>query len=193
MKPKPLLLLFILIAQYTFSQSLESLKVATNKIYEANYLMDFETIASLSYPKIYEEHGKDAFIELLDLQYQNTEYRVRLQLEKVPFQYGTIKKIEGKSFCVITCRNPMRYFFETKLTTETAAEKKAWIEKINNTKEVTFEPNRNSFNVNKKSTFVAVMDETTNNEWKFFNFDDVNQLERFQLLFDKSVKKELGL
>lgn len=193
MKPKPLLLLFILIAQYTFSQSLESLKVATNKIYEANYLMDFETIASLTYPKIYEEQGKDAFIELQDLQFQNAEYRVRLQLPKVPFQYGTIKKIRGKSFCVITCRNPMRYFFETKLTAETAAEKKAWLQEFNTTKEVTFEPNRNSFNVKKTSTFVAVMDENTNNEWRFFNFDDTNQLDTFQLLFNASVKKELGL
>lgn len=46
----------------------------------------------------------------------------------------------------------MRYFFEAKLTAENAAEKKAWIKKNNNTKEVTFEPNRNSFNLNKKST-----------------------------------------
>jgi hypothetical protein len=164
-----------------------------NKIYEANYLMDFETFASLSYLKIYEEHGKAAYIELLDLQYQNAEYRVRFQLEKVPFQYGTIKKIEGKSLCIITCRNPMRYFFETKLTSETATEKKAWIEKNNNTKEVTFEPKRNSFNVNKKSTFIALMDETTNKEWKFFNFDDVNHLAIFYYLFDQSVKKELVL
>jgi hypothetical protein len=193
MKLKTLSFLFLLLTFNCFSQSIETLKVAMNKIYEANYLMDFETVASLSYPKIYEEHGKAAFIELLDLQYQNAEYRVRFQLEKVPFQYGTIKKIEGKSFCVMTCRNPMRYFFETKLTAETATEKKAWIEKINNTKEVIFEPNRNSFNVKKTSTFVAVMDESSNNEWKFFNFDDSSQLTTFKLLFEENVRKELGL
>ena len=60
-------------------------------------------------------------------------------------------------------------------------------------KEVTFEPNRNSFNVKKISTFVSAMDESTNTEWKFFNFDDVNQLAIFQSLFDQSVKKELVL
>jgi hypothetical protein len=60
-------------------------------------------------------------------------------------------------------------------------------------KEVTFEPNRNSFNVNKKSTFIALMDEITNKEWKFFNFDYVNHLAIFYYLFDQSVKKELVL
>lgn len=48
--------------------------------------------------KYIKSHGKAAFIELFDLQYQNAEYRVRLHQEKVPFQYGTIKKIEDKSF-----------------------------------------------------------------------------------------------
>jgi len=186
-------LILIILFNNLFSQNSIDLKTATNKIYQANYLMDFETVASLSYPKIYEKQGKETFIEHVDLQYQNEEYRVRLQLETVPFQYGKVIKIEGKSFCVITYRNPIRYFFETKLTNESAAEKKVWIQEINNTKEVTFEPNRNSFNVRKTSTFVAAMDDTTSKEWKFFNFDDVNQLEVFKSLFDQRVLKELGL
>ena len=87
----------------------------------------------------------------------------------------------------------MRYFFETKLTAETALSKTDLLKEINKTKEVTFEPNRNSFNVKKTTTFVAVADETTNNEWKFFNFDDVIQYQSFQVIFGESVKKALGL
>ncbi len=87
----------------------------------------------------------------------------------------------------------MRYFFETKLTTETVAEKVIWLKQINNSRDVTFEPKRNSFNVRRTTTYVAVMDETTNNEWKFFNLDDPNQLASFQAIFDESIKKELGL
>jgi hypothetical protein len=37
------------------------------------------------------------------------------------------------------------------------------------------------------------MDETTINEWKFFNLDDANQLASFQIIFGESIKKELGL
>ena len=185
-----LLLFFSIVA---FSQSTESLKIATKKYYESNYLMDFETIASLSHPIMVQTIGKDLLLEKLDKYYENEEYRLREQLETLPFQYGMVKKIEGKSFCVITFRNPMRYFFETKLTTETAADKANWLKQINKSKEVTFEPKRNSFNVKRTTTYLAVMDETTINEWKFFNLDDANQLAFFQTIFGKSIKKELGL
>ena len=186
-----ILLLFFSIV--TFSQSTESLKIDTKKYYEANYLMDFETIVSLSHPLMVKTFGKDILLEKLDKYYENEEYRLREQLETLPFQYGTVKNIEGKSFCVITFRNPMRYFFETKLTTETAADKANWLKQINKSKEVTFEPKRNSFNVKRTTTYLAVMDETTINEWKFFNLDDANQLASFQTIFGESIKKELGL
>ena len=186
-------LFFFFLSFSTFSQSSESLKVATKNFYEANYLMDFETIVSLLHPEMVKTIGKDLMLEKLDKYYANDEYRLREQLEILPFQYGVIKKIESKSFCVITFRNPLRYFFETKLTTETAAEKATWLKEINTTKEVIFEPKRNSFNVKKTTTFIAVMDENTNKEWKFFNLDDVSQYQIFKTLFDQSIKKELGL
>ena len=186
-----ILLLFFSIV--TFSQSTESLKIVTKKYYEANYLMDFETIVSLSHPLMVQTIGKNLLLEKLDKYYENEEYRLREQLETLPFQYGMVKKIEGKSFCVITFRNPMRYFFETKLTTETAADKANWLKQINKSKEVTFEPKRNSFSVKRTTTYLAVMDETTINEWKFFNLDDANQLASFQTIFGESIKKELGL
>jgi len=185
-----LLLFFSIVA---FSQSTESLKIATKKYYEANYLMDFETIVSLSHPLMVQTIGKDLLLEKLDKYYENEEYRLREQLETLPFQYGMVKKIEGKSFCVITFRNPMRYFFETKLTTETAADKANWLKQINKSKEVTFEPKRNSFSVKRTTTYLAVMDETTIKEWKFFNLDDDNQLAFYQTIFGESMKKELGL
>lgn len=186
-------ILFLFFSIVTFSQSIESLKMASKKYYEANYLMDFETIVSLSHPEMVKTIGKDLLLEKLDKYYENEEYRLREQLESLPLQYGTVKKIEGKSFCIITFRNPLRYFFETKLTTETAAEKANWLKQINNSKDVTFEPKRNSFNVRRTSTYLAVIDETTNNEWKFFNLDDANQLVSFQSIFGESVKKALGL
>ena len=188
-----LIILFLFLSICAFSQSIESLKVATKNYYEANYLMDFEAIVSSSYPKIVESMGKDVMLEKIEKYYENDDYRMREQLETLPFQYGPIKTIEGKLFCVVTFRNPMRYFFEKKLTSETATEKATWLKKINKTKEVTFEPNRNSFNVKKTSTYVAIIDETNSNEWKFFNLDDANQLVVFQSLFVESVKKGLGL
>ena len=193
MKIKLCAILFFVSISFGFSQSIENLMLATRQLYQANYTMDFDAIVLLSYPKIEASIGKDSMLEKLDLRHQNEEFRFRLQLEMVPFQFGPIRKIEGKSFCVVTFRNPMRYFFENKLSPEKVVEKITWLQEINNTKVVIFEPKRNSFNVKKMSTYLAVFDETTNSQWKFFNLDDPNQKQIFESIFNESVKKELGL
>lgn len=177
----------------SFSQSTESLKIAVKKLYEANYLMDFEVIASHSYLAIIEPVVIETLLKDIEKHYENDEFRLRLQLETVSFQYGEIKKIEAKSFCVISFRNPIRYFFENKLTAATALEKTALLKKINKTKEVVFEPKRNSFNVKKITTYVAVMDETTSNKWRFLNFDNPTEYQIFKSFFGESIQKELGL
>lgn len=191
MKTK-IIFLFILFSLSSFSQSLEKLKTETKKIYDANYTMDFDVIAQLSYPKIIETIGKDAFLEQLDADYQNEEYRMRLELVTPVYNYSEIKKIEGKTFCVITYRNPIRYFFENKLTTDTAAKKVTWLKERNTAQEVIFEPKRNSINVKRTSKFIAIADETTGNEWRFFNLDDMKQRKIFSEIFSESTKKELG-
>ena len=180
---KKITILLILISLNSFCQSKESLQASTKKLYDSNYLMEFETLADLTYPKIFEEIDREAFIEKIDLDYQNEEYRLRLQLPNVIFQYSELKKSGGKSFYIITFKNPVRYFFEEKLTTEQAAEKKKQLQEINQTQDVTFEPARNSFNVKKTTTYVAISDENTSGEWKFYNFDDKEQREFFEKEF----------
>lgn len=193
MKPKHLSILFFFVIGNAFSQSTDSLKKTMQQLYEANYLMDFETIAQLSYPNMVEKTGKGAFLEQTEQFYENETYRQRYQLQSVPFQFGPITKIGNQSFCVITVRIPKRYFFEAKLTEEKALEKKTWLQEINQTKDVTFEPNRNSFNVKMIATFIAVYNESTNGNWRFFNFDFTEQQTTFEQLFDENVIKQLKL
>lgn len=176
-----------------FSQSLENLKAETKKLYKANYLLDFDGIASLSYPKISETIGAENIYDKLEQHYETDEYRLRLQLETVPFKYGEIKKMEGKSFCLISCSNPIRYTFNNKLTKDGADRKAGWIMGIAGTITATFEPARNSFNVKRTTTLVAVSDATTGNQWRFFNFDNAFQQDIFNATFGESTKKELGL
>jgi len=194
MKTKLLSILLLLIAFKSISQNVTQLLATTKQLYTANYEMDFETIISLSYPKMVETIGKEVMLDQLDKSYQNEMYRLRYQLETVPFITSKIQKIGNQSFCVITCRNPVRYFFEEKIPNETVALMHAtMLEGINNNKEVVFEPKRNSFNVKRNTTYLAVFDETTNGDWKFFNLDDDNQKAVFQTLFDEKTKTALGL
>jgi len=71
--------------------------------------------------------------------------------------------------------------------------KAIWLQEVNKTKEITFEPKRNSFNIRKTTTMLAISDETSNNSWTFFNFDDEKQYQAFRTIFDESIQKELGL
>ena len=160
MKTKILSLLFFLFSIISFSQTLEELKMDTKKIYDANYYMVFEDIANLTYPKIVESIGENAYLDKLSLDYENKEYRMRLQLIDPVFQYSAIKKIEGKTFCVITYKNPVRYFYEDPLNANSIAQKTAFLKEINKNALITFEPKRNSFNVRRNSKFIAVCDET---------------------------------
>lgn len=193
MKSKIFILLFLSSGLVSFSQNGMQLLSSSKKLFTANFEMDFETILSLSYPKMVEALGKDVFLDQLDKTYQNEEYRFRYQLESVPIITHQTQKIGTQTFCLLTCRNPVRYFFEKKLTTAEVATKTAWLQDINQTKDVTFEPKRNSFSVRRTTTFLAIMDESTAGQWKFINLDDPFQGSAFELLFDENIKKQLGL
>ena len=193
MKTKTLLFLLLLSTSFSFSQTLKELKEVTKKIYDANYNMDFDAITQLSYPKMVETIGKDKFLEKLDTDYQNQEFRMRLELLAPLFQYDMVQKIGGKSYSIVTYKNPTRYFFEAKLNETTSAQKVASLKENNTTQDVTFEPKRNSINVKRTSKFIAIADETTGNQWKFINWDDLKQRELFETIFGSELKKQLGL
>lgn len=187
-------ILFIVFTQLGWAQSSAELKTAAQKIYDAYYNMDFEAVAALSYPKIIEQLGGNVlFTNKLDHDYQNDDFRKRLQLVKPIFVLGAIQKISGKSICVIGYRNPERYFFEKKLTAASVAAEAEKLKKANLTNDVTFEPKRNSFNVRKNSKLIAVFDETTQNQWKFFNWDDPAQRAVLSQTFTAEEQKLLGL
>jgi uncharacterized phage-like protein YoqJ len=193
MKIKFLLILFLLTGSLGFAQNTMQLMSNIKKLYTANYEMDFETIVSLSYPRIVETLGKEKLLSELDNCFQNEEYRYRYQLAMVPFITHETQKIGTRTFCIIGCRNPVRYFFEKKLSAEEVATKTTWLQGYNQTKDVKFEPKRNSFSVRRTTTFLAIMDETTEGQWKFINLDDVNQVATIQSFFDENTKKQLGL
>ena len=165
---KKLLILILISASFTaFAQSLDQLKSATRKIYDANYTMDFDAVTELTYPKIYEAQGKPAFVAKLDNDYLNDEFRMRIQMESSVFAYSDIKKIAGKTFCIVTYKNPARVFFEKKVEASEAAGKAAALKERYRANEVLFEPKRNSFNVKRISKLVAIFDETTDGQWRF--------------------------
>jgi hypothetical protein len=186
-------ILFNLVSILFCSLPNDKLKLETKKLYDANYHIDIDEITNLTYPKVYESIGKEEFKKKQDELFQNEAYRYRLQLPNVAMNYGELIKRDNLTYCLITFKNPVRYFFEAQLSTEKATEKAEELKKINATKEVTFEPKRNSFNVKKTSHYIAIFDATTNNKWTFINLDDPFQRDYAISNLDASLKEKFGL
>lgn len=191
MHAKVLISIFLVFASTVFGQSLDELKVATKKIYDANYTMDFEAVSALTYPKIVTHFGKSQFLDKLDSDYQNDKYRMRIQMEMSVFQYGEIFEVDNTKYCVVSYKNPARYFFETKLDSNTSLIEANFLREKDQTKDVTFEPKRNSFNVRRISKLIAIADESTGFLWKFFNLDDVEQRSLYNTYISETVRERL--
>lgn len=187
-------MLFALLPLSVWAQSPSEILPKASRLYDSNYHMDFESIAELTYPRVVEQlGGREKFVEKLDADYQNGKFRKRLQLTAPIFQLGASQTIDGKTFCVITYRNPTRYFYEAKLDAATMQKEVELWKQVAGTKEVFGEPQRNAINVKRVSKFVAILDESTGGQWKFFNLDDLDQLAVFDSLFTAETKKQIGL
>lgn len=175
----------------SFSQTLESLKPLTQKICGANYNMDFETVADLTYPQMFE--NRKSFTEKLDNDYQNQVFRMRLQIENPVFKYSEVYKIDGKSYCLISYNNPTRYFYENKMSDAVGQQTAAELKISAKATQTIWEPKRNSINVKRNSQLIAIADERTQNHWKFINLDDQGQRAAAESVLNESLKKQLGL
>lgn len=185
------------------SQTIENLKILpglnelakqTKKIHDANYTMDFDPLADLTYPAIVAQlGGREKFIVHLDSDYQNGEFRKRIQIEHPVFQYSEIKKTEDQNICVITYYNPIRYFIEAPMDATSGPIKAAELQKIEQATQAIYEPKRNTINVKRQTKLVAIADATTNYQWKFIDVSDASQRKIIDLVLNENIKKEFGL
>jgi hypothetical protein len=187
-----LIITFLLISTLSFAQSVEALKSESKKMYDASYNMDFEKVLDYTYPKIFDIVSKDVLLQGMDQAFQNDVLRIRLVFPEPKFSYSELKKIEDRTFCVIRYNSAMRIIFEEPLSAEQITEMTNSFNENMKNKKVTFEKSRNGFYVEGEEIMIAVADELTNSEWKFINYDS-NQSRIFQMIFNESIKKELGL
>ena len=183
-------LLFFFLSITGFSQSMESLKTETDKMYEASYNLDFETILDLTYPRFFQLTSRDAMLNTMEEYYRNKTSKIRFVYPTMHFTYSDIKTIDDRKFCVIKYKCGMRVTYMQKLTPETADRILTSMRKNSNTFSTVFEEDKNSFFYTGDAILIAVSDSLTKGEWRFINYDDVRV---FELLFGKNYKTDLGL
>ena len=183
--------LVLLVTITSFSQTLETLKKDTEKMYEASYNMSFEEVIEYTHPKILKTVSKEQMVQVLNNTFDNDNYKVRLVYPTVTFTYSEIKKIEGKSVCVITYTNALRMTFTQKLTKDKVDEILTSFKSTDEYKTLKYEADRNSFFLEGQATMIAVADSDTKNEWKFVNYSK-SQSAIAKLVFSDDLLKQLG-
>lgn len=183
--------LFIIISVATFSQTLEGLKADTKKMYDASYIMDFESVLNYTHPKVFETVTREQMVKALNDSFENENFKIRLVHVNPTFTYSELKKIDDKSLCVITYTNAIRMTLVEKITPEKAEILLNSFKQSEQYKTLIFEKERNSFFLEGKATMIAVAEESTKNEWKFVNYTSSKE-KMAESILGENVMKTLG-
>jgi hypothetical protein len=168
---KTYLLLAFLATTIGFSQTLETLKADTKKMYEASYIMNYDEVTNFTYPKVFDLIPKEKMLEMLEQTFNNETMRIRLVTVDHKFVYSDIQKIENKNVAVVNYNNAMRIIFEQKMTDEEGTKMVENFKSAGNYLVANFEKERNALYLEGPATMIAVADKTTKNEWKCLNYE----------------------
>jgi hypothetical protein len=183
------LLLFVTISN-SFSQTMESLKTATQKMYQSSIDMKFNDIMDLTYPKVFEIVDRETLSAAMQSMFDSEMMRITLTDLKPTFAYSEIKDVDGKKFSVIRYRNGMKMALEGETDEQMASMMEEGLKSTPQFDKVVYDKATNTFTVEGNAVMIAVADDTTKNQWTFVNYDD-DKL--FALIFDEKIKTALGL
>ena len=191
MKLKIQFLLFFCSA-FAFSQTVETLKSDTQKMYDATYTMDYETVLNYTHPKIFEIASREQMISAMEQTFENDVLKVRFVHANPTFSFSEIKTLDGKIFCMVSYINTMRMTFEDKLTSKRAEEMVETFKSSGEYSTVRFEKDRNSFFIEGNGVMIAISDEDTKGTWKFVNYSKTQEANS-EMILGKDVLEALGL
>ncbi|MBD3582541.1 hypothetical protein [Flavobacterium selenitireducens] len=188
---KTLMILGLLFAISGFSQTSESLKTRVAKLFEATNNLDMETVLNLTYNKAFGNADRAILLESMtaavDNEYMTIEFT---NPSPQPFTADAIKTIANRKFSVIRYQNSLKLHLKQKLDASVIKAMSDGMKEAGNYASVTYDEKTNSFTIEGYGIMVAVADESTKGEWEFVNYDNK---ELFNIVFNETIKKELGL
>ena len=171
------------------AQDMASLKTEALKSYKASVNMNFDAIFETTYPKVFDIIPQEQMKKMFGQMMENEQFSIKLVEVEPGFSFGEIKKIEGKTFCLIEHNNVMTMQFKEPI--EDAESMTDNFKSSMNAEKVTYDKTTNTFRIEMRSTLIAAADELTKNQWKFLNKDKDNKL--FSMIFDEKIVKALDL
>ena len=171
------------------AQDVSTLKSEALRSYKAGVSLNFDAIFDTTYPKVFDIVSRDQMKEMFAQMMDNEQFSIKLIEVDPKFSFGELKKIEDKSFSILTYNNVMEMTFKTPMED---GEAMVDVFKANmGAEKVTYNKMTNTFRIELRATLIAVADALTNNKWKFLNKDNENKM--FLMIFDEKIQKQLGL
>lgn len=183
------LTLFLFQTISLLAQDIASLKAEALKSYKASVNMNFEDIFETTYPKVFDIVSQEQMKTMFGQMMENEQFSIKLVEVEPDFSYGEIKKIEGKSFCMVNYNNVMAMKFKQPM--EDAESMIDIFKSSMGADKVSYDKLTNTFRIEMRSTLIAVADDLTKNKWKFLNKDKENKM--FSMIFNENIVKALGL
>ncbi len=183
-------ILFLLASVLGFSQTLESMKVEVQKIYDLTIEKKYDIVLESTYPKIFEIVPKQAMKKVMDNMFDNEQMTLTIEKVNPDFTFSDFIIIEGAKYCIIEHNNKMTMKFK-----EDLGEGKEFI--LTGLKEnmkgytVTLDEKTETFIVDGKAKMIAISDQLTNGTWKYINYNGESPM--MEKVLGKEVLKKLGL
>ena len=174
---------------FVLAQDANTLKSEALRSYKAGVSLNFDAIFDTTYPKVFDIVSRDQMKEMFAQMMDNDQFSIKLIEVDPKFSFGELKKIDDKTFSILTYNNVMEMTFKTPMEDGDAM---VDVFKSNmGAEKVTYNKMTNTFRIELRATLIAVADALTNNNWKFLNKDNENKM--FLMIFDEKIQKQLGL
>lgn len=174
---------------FVLAQDANTLKSEALRSYKAGVSLNFDAIFDTTYPKVFDIVSRDQMKEMFGQMMDNDQFSIKLIEVDPKFSFGELKKIDDKTFSILTYNNVMEMTFKTPMEDGDAM---VDVFKSNmGAEKVTYNKMTNTFRIELRATLIAVADALTNNNWKFLNKDNENKM--FLMIFDEKIQKQLGL
>lgn len=182
--------LFILASYTGFSQDAASLKTGAQTLIDKTVAKDYNALLDMTYPKLFTLAPREAVLESLKSTFDgNQGFKIVMLPTSPNFAFGPIKKIGTQSFAIIDHDNALQVIWDEAIPAEEVDTYIGLFKTNMKTENVTYDAAKKTMNIKAKAKMVAVADETTKNKWTYLTYSD----QMFAVLFDESIKKELGL
>lgn len=137
---------------------------------------DYDGILEMTHPAIFEKFDKETMKGLFQKMFEdNEEFQIEIiDVDKLTFEVSDVLKSKDTKYAFITHPIKMKMIFKNQKFDD--SQKGMMINMMEVQGMKTKFINDNSLEMSKQSMMIAMNDASTNNLWKYLNYDEVNPL-----------------